>query len=549
MMAHIKCSCGRTFQVDSALGGARVPCPHCGRMHTVVSRHDGGASTFDTSVGAVPRESAVDGKVVSAPVLGAILAVLVICLALLWALLAGGGSGQGGPGDGGGPGGDGGTGSDAGDGSGAGIAFGDRMGRGSPGGGQGVGRGTEDRPGNGSQPDTRPAGRDPTSAPAKPTTPKDQEPKTPRTQPRRIAITKLPVGLAHRPPEAPTSPPPRSGTGQKGTAAEVFGSRNPNGRAAGREYGATPESETAVDRGLAWLASVQKKDGRWKADGRGGDLGHTGLALLAFLGAGNTSREGKYKDTVRRALDWIGRNQQRDGRLQRMQFSWPEGSFYDQGVATMALCEDTGMTGDKRYRMVAQKAVDVIVLGQSPKGGFGYAGPGDDTHLTSFLIMALKSARLAGLTVPKSTFTKLRSFLDNAINRDGTTGYDSGDSGEKGSVRTACGLFSRLFINYDRRHPDVIKIAKLVDKVGPNIASPLHTYNSTYAMFQMGGDHWRDWNPRFRDPVVARQVKTGRFAGSWPPSGRGWGKMGRVGSTAVYIMALEVYYRYKPAGG
>ena len=83
--------------------------------------------------------------------------------------------------------------------------------------------------------------------------------------------------------------------------------------------GGSAETEAAVQAALGWLAANQLNDGRWDASQFGGgqssagnghdrqraglhaDTGVTGLAVLAFLGAGHTHLHGTYQDTVRRA--------------------------------------------------------------------------------------------------------------------------------------------------------------------------------------------------------------------------------------------------------
>jgi hypothetical protein len=80
--------------------------------------------------------------------------------------------------------------------------------------------------------------------------------------------------------------------------------------AVARRRGGSAESEAAVQAALNWLAANQSSDGRWDADrfgagqernilgqdrqgaGARADTAMTGLALLAFLGAGNTHLEG-----------------------------------------------------------------------------------------------------------------------------------------------------------------------------------------------------------------------------------------------------------------
>ena len=78
-----------------------------------------------------------------------------------------------------------------------------------------------------------------------------------------------------------------------------------------------------------------------------------------------------------------------------------------------------------------------------------------------------------------------------------------------------------------------------------------YIYYGSLAMFQMGGDYWKGWNELVRDPLLSKQVREpGDNLGSWEPVGgspRGYADgAGRVYSTAMAALSLEVYYRYLP---
>ncbi|MBT3201681.1 MAG: terpene cyclase/mutase family protein [Phycisphaerales bacterium] len=343
-----------------------------------------------------------------------------------------------------------------------------------------------------------------------------------------------PTGVDDAPPVVP---------GNKQGSGGPYGQRG--SQSVARKMGASAESESAVAAGLAWLAKVQCKDGHWTVNGRedGGEragVGHTGLATLAFLGAGHTHKgKGKYRDNVKRALEWLIRKQGENplgGACSR--------NFYEHGIAATALCEAYGMTKDRALKRPCIKAIDFIVNNMGANGGFGYSGAGDDSHVTSFQVMAIKSAKLAGLDMRKGVFSKLKRYYDAALDKDFTTGYGiRGVRGNPRSVRTTLGLFCRIFLGVAKKDPKVQGIATLIDKTGPQIRSPLKTYYGTYGMFQMGGERWKKWNKAFRDAVVAIQTKQGRDKGSWPRAGH---LPGLVCSTAIRIMSLEVYYRYLP---
>jgi hypothetical protein len=289
-------------------------------------------------------------------------------------------------------------------------------------------------------------------------------------------------------------------------------------------------------------------------------VGETALALLAFLGAGYTHKDGRYQSTVRRGLDFL-RSQLQEGRFS-------EGRFYSQGVATMVLCEVYGMTRDSSFKEPAQQALKVVFENCGPNGGYGYSGPGDDTHVTSFQVMAYKAGVLAGLAGKAAGPWRERvlAYYKRALAADGTTGYTSASGsggarqarpggvegalaqllhGSPTSTRTAVGLFSRMFLGCAPDDREVQKIAKVLDGAGPQVGNPFQIYDGTYGMFQVGGSHWKEWNRKCRDQVIKLQVKDGEEAGSWPDSVAAMSG-GTVVATAFYIMSLEVYYRYLP---
>ena len=129
---------------------------------------------------------------------------------------------------------------------------------------------------------------------------------------------------------APDDPPKKDMGGKEG-----FGGRVGKEKARLlKEFGGSEASEEAVMLGLAWLTQMQKKDGSWIYDGSssGEKSAATGMALLAFLGAGQSHKAGRYQQTVQAGLDWLIKDVNNDGR-----FSGAS-TMYGQGIATLALC-------------------------------------------------------------------------------------------------------------------------------------------------------------------------------------------------------------------
>ena len=148
------------------------------------------------------------------------------------------------------------------------------------------------------------------------------------------------------------------------------------------EYGGNKAADNAVELGLEFLVRLQFPEGRWSLhdfetapDEMGSpapslkqaDTAATGLAPLAFLGAGYTHEQGPYRDVVRRGLDHLLSQQKPNGDL------FSGGSrvvqFYSHGIASIALCEAYGMTRDAALREPASRALGYIAASQHPKLG------------------------------------------------------------------------------------------------------------------------------------------------------------------------------------
>jgi hypothetical protein len=71
-------------------------------------------------------------------------------------------------------------------------------------------------------------------------------------------------------------------------------------------------------------------------------------------------------------------------------------------------------------------------------------------------------------------------------------------------------------------------------------------YYATVALFQLQGEAWEKWNEQLKSRLLALQVADGAAAGSWPTAAV-WGSYGgRVYTTAMAALCLEIYYRHLP---
>lgn len=388
-----------------------------------------------------------------------------------------------------------------------------------------------------------------------------------------------PVGIAGAPEGPPQTvpPPPGFGSGQGGglvspdagtgamfgEAGGWMGGRNLPGVAfAGRsgstrqkmlqEGGGNTASEAAVAKGLKYLQRKQKADGKWVLDGDQAyddPAAATGLALLPFLAAGQThkpmkgEKESSYAKTVQYGLDFLRGRQKANGSFGCRQ-------LYGEAIATMALCEAYGMTQDPTLKKSAQLGIDFLVKAQHSVGGFRYTpGQAGDTSVTGWCCQALQSGYLAGLSVPREALYKIGNFLDTVQTQNGAA-YGYTGPGASAAL-TAVGLLCREYLGWGPKNPTLAAGVENLKRNPPQKGkgNTYYYYYATQVMHFFGGEDWlKFWNPKMRDLMIDTQDNSSTpNNGSWAPEGDHTGRVGgRLTSTCLSLLTLEVYYRHLP---
>jgi hypothetical protein len=385
-------------------------------------------------------------------------------------------------------------------------------------------------------------------------------------------------------------------------------------------FGGTAESERAVGEGLIWLARHQASAGDWSStclgrgpesrcekdvspcDGQGQpyEAAQTGLALLAFQAGGNYHFNGHmYSENVRHGLDWLVEHQDDEGALvgsqnkRRGGLSGQYGGIfmYEHGMATFALSEAcalekaAGRHPNENYFAAAERAVRFIERQQHSDGGWRYTtnrAERSDTSVSGWQVLALKSAREAGIRIDDQTVGQVTEFFETCENPStGRTGYTNAAQALT-EATTGVGMLVHEFLlkepesplvkrasefladmaeqRWGKQRPNGIGVPNVGQILGRNAGRFLGQnnvdyylwYNCTLAMFQAGGKPWERWNGLVRDRVIAEQDHgDGCIRGSWPANdGRNGQLGGRIYSTSLAVLTLEVYYRFaKPDHG
>ncbi|TWU39180.1 prenyltransferase/squalene oxidase repeat-containing protein [Novipirellula artificiosorum] len=349
-----------------------------------------------------------------------------------------------------------------------------------------------------------------------------------------------------------------------------LGGRTPEGRERlGQRYGATAESEAAVEMALAWLANHQRRDGSWsfnlELDPCGGRCrnsrevgdtpapatGATGLALLAFLGAGYTQDEGKYDTVVRDGLYYL----RSAGAQSEAGLDWQQGSMYGHGIALLAVAEALSMScregreqGDSDLREITTLGSLFTTRAQHPRGSWGYApGQPGDTTITTWQVLSLVAARRNKIQLPYETLPAAHRFaLSMAPPGKMEFGYRKPTPEP---TTTAIGLTLMLYLGHSPYEPAMEEALNKLAKRGPTVNNLYHNYYGTLALHHARHHLWDPWQTRLRDHLVRMQAVSGHERGSWHFEDKYGDVGGRVYSTAMAAMILEVYYRYMPLYG
>ncbi len=376
-----------------------------------------------------------------------------------------------------------------------------------------------------------------------------------------------------------------SGRSQAGTKAHFL-----------EKGGGSQETESALLKGLQWLASVQSLDGKakhgsWDSDGfmlnylgaseaesssdfrrrcelegagnSAADLGLSSLCLLAFSGAGYTREQGPFTENIEAVLDYIVRNQDQAGCF-LSPLRTASGNMYDHALGLWALADYAAMSGEKSFHHVIKQALKFMLELQQPSGGWDYKcyPPAEqpersDLSITGFCAMALFSAQAAGFQIPSKTFYKLKNYLGNATDPNGHGLYATSSPG-RGRISTgmtAVNLLLRRLLGQSQestiqsqQKTFILQDLPDYDTVQDNNNCPYQWYYAALALLLDGGEEWQRFNNAMKKSLLrAQESSAGPRKGSWPPTNDHSGKSGgRIYSTAIACLCLESYYRYIP---
>ncbi|UCC31273.1 MAG: terpene cyclase/mutase family protein [Phycisphaerales bacterium] len=310
----------------------------------------------------------------------------------------------------------------------------------------------------------------------------------------------------------------------------------------------TPAAKSAIERGLAYLARTQDRQGSWSNQGRYGKypVAMTGLAGLALLMDGNTTTQGRYAPQVDRATRYLLRSATQSGLIARPEH---EGRpMYGHGFSMLFLSQLYGMTEDptraQEIHDVLVRAVRLTARAQSGPGGWYYTpnSRSDEGSVTITQVQALRSCRNVGIAVPKVVVNSAMRYLANSQNSDGGIRYAvhqrMGNSRPAITAAAVCCWFNAG--QYDSaRAKRALEFCKPLIK--PSSTQGGHDYYAhlylAQALYISDDPYWDEYFPRRRQYLLDRQ----RADGAWMGDG-----VGDIYGTTLALIILQLPYNQLP---
>jgi hypothetical protein len=335
------------------------------------------------------------------------------------------------------------------------------------------------------------------------------------------------------------------------------------------------EVNSSVDESLKWIASQQNRDGSFPTLPQA-QPGVTSLCVLAFMSHGHLPGEGEYGERLNKAIDYIRGCQKRNGLLALVAPNGEQMSrqinhdigytvAYNHAIAGLVLCEAYAMDGSERAKELEpaiKRAMDATLEMQNwPKdypedeGGWRYLDDYDDRDsdlsVTGWQLMFLRSAKNAGFDVSDEPIARAVGYVRRCFRHDvGAFSYKTGPENRASRGMAGAGV---LALAHSGLHntPEAKLAGEWILRSGFDEYLGYGNLNGDrreddryhyglltccQAMYQLGGDPWRQFYP----PTVHAILSAQQPDGSWPRENhRRDAEFGNAYTSAICVLALS----------
>jgi len=312
--------------------------------------------------------------------------------------------------------------------------------------------------------------------------------------------------------------------------------------------GVTTETKAAIEKGLAYLARTQDRDGSWSNRTRYGayPVAMTSLAGIALLMDGNTTTQGRYAAQIDRAATFLVRSSNANGLISgRTREGRP---MYGHGFSMLFLSQLHGMVEDparaKQIQEVLARGVQLTARAQSRLGGWFYTpeSPSDEGSVTVTQVQALRSCRNAGVAVPKDVIDLSMAYLVDSQNSDGGIRYTVTQRGGVSRPALTPAAVCCWFNAGAYKDPHALKALEYCkQKIDPKTFRQGHAYYAHFylaqALYISKDEMWDRYYQKLRTRLLNEQMSDGHWVGD---------SVGDVYGTAIALTVLQLPFNQLP---
>lgn len=298
----------------------------------------------------------------------------------------------------------------------------------------------------------------------------------------------------------------------------------------------------SAERAVRWLVSAQQLDGRWDVQQAAPpsrySVGLTALSMMAFSGEPVAQGLPECREAIRRGAEFLVAQQAGNGRF------GPIGSatMYNTAMAVVALLRAGGIEPNDAFDGAARRGVAFILSEQRAGGGWGYVRESPDsmnTSITVWQLLALMEAETAGRNDLREPIERGLAWVASTMDTEGRVGYAKPRDFPYGhATMTAAGALCAM--KRSAAAPRLVDALLAAARESRGEHDFYRTYFVTAALGEHGGAEAASRLRELQGELQRRQIAAGPHAGAWDATDRWSSAGGRVYTTTMAMMALQV---------
>lgn len=310
-----------------------------------------------------------------------------------------------------------------------------------------------------------------------------------------------------------------------------------------------PKFKLAVNRGLDYLAREQRRQGYWEANGGQYRVAMTALSGMAMVCEGSTTTRGKYSKNVRMAVDYLTDMAQPSGLIgYKNDYHYTYGHGFSMLFLSQVMGEEEDKERREQLKRVLIKAVRFSIQAQTSKGGWGYVsakdgGDFDEGSTCITQVQGLRACRNAGIPVPKEVINRAKEYIKKCTTSEGGVQYSIRGGGGRPPITAAAVAAMYSAGEYDESD-HVGKMLEYCKKniwpAGGNNGYFGHWHYSHYYYAQVmyrDKDLWEKYITQIGTDIIRKQSANG----AWKE-----GHVGPVYTTAINATILQLENGFVP---